>query len=423
MIKVFAALPMVALVYVLIVQPVANKLLPGAIDHQVIWPLLAALTIILFARFRRDTRISELLTAPYFLMLMLLGFLGLSVIWAFNSEIAFKRWLLAVFVVATTLVPLTLKRYPFDVVGAAAWSFLCAMLVNGLLILTTPPFIDGAGNVFGHYGVYFHKQYLGTSASAALILGIYLGLHKGRRLIAVAACGLAAWVIIASNSKSAFGFLFLALGLSVCVMAASRLFGCRLVYPVLAVPISYAVLSLSINKFLDRIAYAAYGDTTFTGRTFIWEFIESNASQRPWLGWGFRSFWFVPNSPSQYAPSFIKDMTSSHSGYLELRIDSGYVGIAIFVALLVATVVRLERVREVDPRRCFVMLSLLTYIALQNFLESIWFTAFDPLWLMFLIFLGEMVRYPVPANYRWSVRSNARHKITRTRWSMPHLRG
>lgn len=53
-----------------------------------------------------------------------------------------------------------------------------------------------------------------------------------------------------------------------------------------------------------------YGDSTFTGRTIIWDFANMQIAKKPLLGWGYQSFWLVgPDAPSIVeAPGWVKDM-------------------------------------------------------------------------------------------------------------------
>lgn len=144
--------------------------------------------------------------------------------------------------------------------------------------------------------------------------------------------------------------------------------------------------SYFVDDPMGKIAYRLYEDSTITGRTFIWDFINMWVSQRSWLGWGFHSYWGVPNSPHNYAPGFIKDMVSSHSGYL------GYIGYWIFLAFVFASLHVLERVRRVDYVRAWVLLSLCSYVIMLNLIESIWMET-TALWMLYLIAVGEALRF------------------------------
>lgn len=421
MLRLFAAMPIMALAYVLILQPLMDKVLPEALDGQVIWPLLFVLTVALFFICRRQTSVAMLRQEPVVLLAALLALCGASALWAFNPEIAFKRWWLALIVATVAILPFSLRISSRDILDDIFKCFTVAMFISAIFVLTTPPVIDRDGIVFGHFGYFFHKQYLGFCASTAILISSYFILTKRRPLTALAACMTAIWVIVESKSKSSLGFLFLAPLLAGVVFLARRYLGVPIAVGAAAIPISYNLLALTISNLSSRIALSLYGDPTFTGRTLIWDFIEGQAALRPWFGWGFHSFWHVPGSPVLSAPGFVKDMPSGHSGYLDLRLENGYVGLALFLVFVALVLHRLERVYLFRPDRCFAFLTIFAYVLIMNLMETIWFIAFDALWITFLILAGSLIREtavapkPAPAPRRINRFNNyARPNVRRT---------
>ena len=103
-----------------------------------------------------------------------------------------------------------------------------------------------------------------------------------------------------------------------------------------------------------------YGDSTFTGRTFIWDFAQSEIARRPLLGWGYQSFWLVgPDAPSVLdAPGWVKVMPNAHNGYYDTMLEMGYVGFALLVIFIIATLHAVGRVADRDPARAWLVLSL-----------------------------------------------------------------
>jgi hypothetical protein len=85
-------------------------------------------------------------------------------------------------------------------------------------------------------------------------------------------------------------------------------------------------------------------------------------------------------------------MPSGHSGFLELKLDTGYIGYWIFLVFVFASVHGLEFARRRDPARAWLLLTLAIYIILLNFIESIWIQT-DRLWLLYLIVVGETIHY------------------------------
>ncbi|GAB4466029.1 MAG: hypothetical protein OHK0037_21380 [Elainellaceae cyanobacterium] len=81
------------------------------------------------------------------------------------------------------------------------------------------------------------------------------------------------------------------------------------------------------------------GDPTFTGRTEIWSFLIDKISERPWLGYGRSAFWapqtnnniLVAQRVSYYGSLLGLEITHAHNGFIDLLLDLGWVGFAIFL--------------------------------------------------------------------------------------------
>ena len=91
---------------------------------------------------------------------------------------------------------------------------------------------------------------------------------------------------------------------------------------------------------------------TLTGRSEIWEKVIALASERPWFGWGWISYWapWVEPFKSLDKKAGLPVM-HAHNAWLDVWFQLGYVGLAIFVLLALITVQRVW-CRAVDaPRR------------------------------------------------------------------------
>ena len=87
-------------------------------------------------------------------------------------------------------------------------------------------------------------------------------------------------------------------------------------------------------------------DATFTGRTGIWETAVAGIAARPALGYGYQAFWIaLYGGPVG---------THAHNGFLQLGLDLGLIGVALFLLSLlmairdVSTCLRSDRPVYVD---------------------------------------------------------------------------
>lgn len=81
-------------------------------------------------------------------------------------------------------------------------------------------------------------------------------------------------------------------------------------------------------------------DPTMTGRTAIWASLLRSVEQRPVLGYGFRAFWKPSVGSSSAAPIQGRPpgLTYAENGVLELWLDSGAVGVALYLLIYLRAV-------------------------------------------------------------------------------------
>lgn len=86
---------------------------------------------------------------------------------------------------------------------------------------------------------------------------------------------------------------------------------------------------------------SAYGkDTTFSGRTEIWEASLDALGREPWLGYGFGAlFWRdgISNETAEIWRQVGFEASHAHNGPLDLALQIGLVGLAIFAVLWIST--------------------------------------------------------------------------------------
>jgi O-antigen ligase len=164
----------------------------------------------------------------------------------------------------------------------------------------------------------------------------------------------------------------------------------------LPVPIGYAVLSRVVGNLADRLSWYVFHNYDLSGRTDIWYFVDLAITKRPLLGWGYRSVWLVGSNSPMAVGGWIGMMPEAHNGYLDTIMDTGYIGIVLFVVFVFTTLHAIGRVAGRDPARAWYLLSIALFCICLNFLESGWMHGGDVLWLMFLVVVADAGRYWQP---------------------------
>lgn len=362
-------------------------------DHQeskLFWPTLAVLSAVAFMR--RRSR----LTFPAHIVWLFayLAFAGASVLWAFAPELSFMRYVQQVMIVTSIILSSLVLDRRVDLLRALFLCYMLGVLLNLIFVFIMPP-LQMEHATPGYTGYFQGKNYLGEFAAVAFLLSLNEMLHSGiRRVIAIAVAAGAIYLLFLSNSRTALALAgitpFLA-GLTLVLRRIARL--SPVVIP-LAVAFIYAVLSSISNFNAYRLSNIIFGEPTFTGRASIWEFASFEISRRPLLGWGYQSFWLVgPNGPSVLdAPGWIKGMPNAHNGYLDTRLELGYIGFALLIIFLLTTLHAYGRALDLRPSRGWSVLSLAYFVLIDNFLESTWMRGFEFLWVVFLVAAAEVTR-------------------------------
>jgi exopolysaccharide production protein ExoQ len=399
----YALIPFLACLYATVIFPLiivscdptdSACLMEARPESKIFWPALAAIAAVLAIR-----NFSRLKFPPHILWLFgYLALAGASVLWAFKPEASFVRITQQAMIVISIVVPALLAARKSDLMRGLFLCFAIATILNVFFVLGRPP-IDTKFATWGYPGYFSGKNYLGECEAIAVLLAVHEALHPGRRRvfgILIAVTGFA--LLLASNSKTALGLLFLTpmLAWAVLTLRKATRFSPALI--LLSIPVCWLTLTTLTGFSIYRISYILYGDPTFTGRSIIWDFVDSEIEHRPLLGWGYQSFWLVgPDAPSIVnAPGWVKDMPNGHNGYLDVKVELGYVGYALFLGFILTTLHAIGRVADRAPMRAWVVLTLALQIIITNGLESIWMRGFEMLWVVFLILAAEIARYWKP---------------------------
>jgi exopolysaccharide production protein ExoQ len=412
-----AMMPAFAIFYVLLILPFFPDDGKGRIENILFWPILAVLVLTLVFQNRAQIDYRFFRSVPIASLIAYLVFAAASVTWAFSPDYAFSRLVVQVLALIVVVVPYTLPARGKYAIQGVYLCYVLALAVSAVYVLTTPP------SPIGHPGYFTHKQELGLLAAIGIILSSYEILQRGwRRIVALVTIGLGFWLVFESESKSALAFAIIALVASWLMLMVCKRTRLTPAFIVAAV----VVASMFVSNPIERLGYRLYGDATLTGRTGIWSFIDYQISHRPWFGWGFHSYYFVPNSPQNEAPGYIKEMPSSHSGYMELKLETGRIGYWIFLVFLYSSLHLIERVRRIDPVRAWLYLSLQLFAVLSNLLDSSWLIL-THFWLLYLVVVAETVRSswlsaaraPAPVGAVQAIRVGQRGRLPRLAGGAP----
>ena len=383
MIDKYAILAISACVFALIVSPLfihvaspATEALQSAIprpENRIFWPAMSAISVVLAVQTRSPLG-RQTLPPHIICLLAYLAFAGASVLWAFSPELSLTRFVQQAMIVTSIGLPAMLAARTADVMRGLFLCFAFASILNVFFVLAGSATIVPYGSTgivnIGYQGYFLGKNYLGECAAVAFLLSFHEMLCPGRRrALGTIVVVIATSLLFLSDSKTALGLAFISPFLAILTLIVRKITRISPAIILLSIPFCYVVLS-SVSSFnMNRVSYILYGDSTFTGRTIIWDFAQNEIERRPLLGWGYQSFWLVPNSPKFEAPGWVKRMPNAHNGYYDTTLEMGYVGLALLVVFITATLHAIGRVADRDPARARLVLSLASLLSSITFLK------------------------------------------------------
>jgi exopolysaccharide production protein ExoQ len=408
----YATVPILACAFALIIFPILTfvtasdlarpQFAESRAEPRIFWPAMAMISVLLLAR--NWFRISKLAwPPPVICLLAYLAFAGASVLWAFRPEISFIRFVQQAMIITSIVLPTMLAARTVDMTRGLFLCFGSSVILNLPFVFAGSVTIVQYGSIgdvnIGYQGYFLGKNYLGECATVAFLLALHEVRHPGaRRVSGIIAATIAILLVFLSDSKTALGLALISPVLAVVTLTVRKITRISPAIILLSIPVCYVVVSNVSNFNVYRISYMLYGDSTFTGRSIIWDFAQHEIDRSPLVGWGYQSFWLIgPDAPSIVdAPGWVKMMPNAHNGYYDTMLEMGYIGLALLLVFIIATLHAIGRVADRDPARALLLLSLVLYVITYNFLESLWMRGFEFLWVLFIIVAVEIGRFWQP---------------------------
>ena len=286
----------------------------------------------------QPSRLLMLLVRP-FLIATLLWF-ALSVVTSWEPTLSARRLAFTLVTLGIAgmvmLVPKNIRHFS-DVLAAVVLivlllCYLGVFFAPSRSVHQTTDFLEP--ELVGDWrGVFGHKN----QASAAMVAFVFIGLFIARVRSGVLGAVVvvpAVTFLLFTQSKTSIVMLPLVLIISAIMVRVRRpaagiaiaLSGVA-IFNILSVG---SIYSEPLRNLLDLVL----GDSTFTGRTEVWQFVLDRVIERPITGFGFASFWGTPEvvyGMGGYA-IWANMAGHAHNGYLDLALTIGIPG-AVFVVL------------------------------------------------------------------------------------------
>ncbi len=355
--------------------------------------LLSAVMVVLTAF--RHAKAWRSLATP--MCLILCCWLLINTIFSHDFGISSQRLVLSCSVIALAASVLLLPdtQAELDLWLSASTLIFLAVCYLGILLVpalskhTVRDLFEShlAGDWRGPFG---HKNVAAPVMAMLIFVGLYLASRKAL-VSGVLIMLLSAIFLIFTGGKSATALCIFTFVLSAAIVAVDSMLlrACLAFGPLLGLNL-LTVGSVFSEGFADILKLMPF-DTTFTGRTDIWQFAISSLALHPLLGYGYAAFWgttsiekLVQDDQIEWAAS----ASHSHNGYLDSALTLGYPGLALIImVLLVAPLMNFSIATRSGNDQPLAKLFLRFWVfgIYLSSMESFLLDRADPIWFMFLV--------------------------------------
>lgn len=301
------------------------SLLNGTIMQLLTW-LLLAISVALIARQLTAAAGVVRNLGPNLLMVALVV---LSISWSVGPGWTFRAGLALVaptafaIYVAVRFSP----RQQLELLQGA----LYLVALYSLLVALLDPRAFGAD---GMRGWFTSKNHLGRCASLGVLVSCVSAFGLRHRLASAIGGVLCLAVLTASDSRSAMIVAPLCLGLFgiLCLAQSFRAQAGR----ILGAATAAVLVLVAVALRHAEVVFAWMGrNATLSARTKMWRVLFSRWAVHPWLGYGYGAFWHGWKSPAGPVIAQLRYYPwHAHNGFLDLALDLGVVGLALFLIIL-----------------------------------------------------------------------------------------
>jgi len=290
-----------------------------------------------------------------------------SVLWSQDPQITIHRTF-KILVTCSVGWYLVARYPPREIFQLLAITLVFTALLSAFYGTLDP----GVASGIAWQGVYEHRNVFARSMVLSAIACLLLLLEPTRWRWLLWA-GFALSCAMVGLSQSATGAIALTVLIVLVWFSGSLRLRATILIPLL---IGCALLLVGGVAWLQQhaadVAQYVGRETTLTGRTELWAVAIMMIQRHPWLGYGFGGFWRGPIGDSgEFWRAVRWNAPHAHNGYIDLTLDLGLLGLAIFVAgLAIALIAAVSRARSARTTSAVAPLVVLAFLVIYNLTES-----------------------------------------------------
>ena len=301
-------------------------------------------------------------------ILFFLLWCGLTIFWAIDPFVAFKRYFQYI-TTSIVFISVLLNFKNEEIIIKTLTVILSLYLfITLIVVLTIPQATDPAFNSWR--GLHPQKNNLGQTASLGIIFffNMYFNVKTIKEKIYILLFLLMALTLLIGAFSMTNILLMAIFGVFFILFRSNKVFeplgiGKKTAFLIISF-VSVLLLSiLLLGSDLYLKLFEVIGkDPTFSGRTEIW-YLVLNSSTNLITGVGFQSFW-IPEHLSKIILFQYWIPNQSHNGYVDIILEIGVVGLILFLFVLYSLF------KKVHIKNHILWILFIVYALLLNFSES-----------------------------------------------------
>jgi O-antigen ligase len=351
-------------------------------DDAVVRSTFAIVLFVMFVIAARRCRPRGLIRQPFLVAFVAMAFA--SVTWSIEPTVSMWRVMLFT---GTAVVGWYLgERYTArELVGIVGASAAIGALLSVVALAVWPDKAQATNRVLGLWsGVYVNRNLLALAMATGLLAlpFLWVALPKRRRPFLTVFAGLEMFLLFKSGSRTPLVALFAAgsVGLSLVGVRKATTRALKPFGGAFAVGLVAGYVGLVVQWNWETIVGSLGRRLDLTRRTLMWAIDRYYSDLQPWKGWGFEAIWAHPPTIGVAQEVFGRFPYSSHSGYYEILLSTGRIGLVLFVGFLVVAAWRAFRFAwdGLDAASIWPLVYLV-FVAVANISESL-FVSSEATW-------------------------------------------
>lgn len=353
----------------------ADRALPVWSDDGVLRATFAAALLATYVVAARRCEPRTLLRQPFLLAFLAVGLASVS----WSVEPGVSMWRIALFAGTAVLGWYIGERYSIrqivSIVGAVA---AVGALTSIVAVFVWPTRSQATNQIQGIWsGVYVNRNLLGHAMAIGLVAlpFIWATVPKRRRMLLVAVGGLELFLLIRSGSRTPLVAMSAAAAVALPLLVVRRATTRALKPSVAAFAVGLVTGYLALVAHWNWQTIVVWLDrgVRLSRRTIMWGADRYYVRMQPFKGWGFEAIWAHPPTIAVAQTAYGKFPYSSHSGYFEVLLSTGWIGFGLFAAFLAMSAWRAFRFAwEGRDAASLWPLSFIVFAAVANISESLW---------------------------------------------------